>query len=201
MNRNRISLWIKLPYTLMVFLIVPVYWHDLGPTNFLWFSDIALIVLVPALWLESRFLASIMAVSVLALELMWVIDFLFGGNLTHIAAYMFSNETQWHIRILSGTFHLALPPILLLMLYRFGYDRRALPTQCLLALVILPLTRLLTEPSENINWVYGLGQSQSELAAPLYISLLLSGFIIVIYLPSHFLFARYFPYKDEHTNQ
>jgi hypothetical protein len=44
-----IPLWISLPYAMMVGVIVPVYWQTYGPTNFLWLSDIAVLLMVPAL--------------------------------------------------------------------------------------------------------------------------------------------------------
>lgn len=43
-----IPLWIKITYTLFVCLLVPVYLRHYGPANFLWFSDVALLVTVPA---------------------------------------------------------------------------------------------------------------------------------------------------------
>lgn len=88
MQNKVIPVWLKLSYTLLVMIIVPVYWRELGPGNFLWFSDIALISLVAALWWESRLISSTMAVSVLFLELGWVIDFFFGGQLLKIASYI-----------------------------------------------------------------------------------------------------------------
>lgn len=72
--------WLKITYTLLVVLIVPVYWHGLGPTNLPWFSGIALIALVPALWWESRLIVSAMALAV-RLEVGWIIDFFAGGHL------------------------------------------------------------------------------------------------------------------------
>ncbi|CAN0542991.1 unnamed protein product, partial [Ectocarpus sp. 12 AP-2014] len=77
--KAKIPLWLKISYTLMVLVIIPVYWRDLGPANFLWFSDIALFALVAALWLENRLINSTMAVAVLFLESAWVLDFLTGG--------------------------------------------------------------------------------------------------------------------------
>ena len=56
-------------------VLVPVYWAQRGPANFLWASDIALLVTVGALWRESRFLSSMMAVAVLLPELGWNVDF------------------------------------------------------------------------------------------------------------------------------
>lgn len=190
MANKRIPTWLKWSYTLMVCIIVPVYWRDLGVTNFLWFSDIALIVMVAALWMESRLLSSTMAVSVLFLELMWVLDFAGGGHITGIAGYMFAEESEWHIRILSAAFHLALPPMLIFTLMRLGYDLRALPLQILVAMVVLPLTYLVSGPSDNINWVYGPGQPQTWLPPLLYLGLLFMAFVLLVYLPSHWLFKR-----------
>lgn len=37
-----IPIWLKLAYTLFVCALVPIYWRQYGPANFLWFSDVAL---------------------------------------------------------------------------------------------------------------------------------------------------------------
>jgi hypothetical protein len=50
-----LSAWIKIPYTIFVCVLVPVYWVERGPANFLWLSDIALLAIVSALWMENRF--------------------------------------------------------------------------------------------------------------------------------------------------
>lgn len=96
-----IPLWIKLPYTLMVGVIVPVYWQAYGPTNFLWLSDIALLLMLPALWLKSRLIASMMAVGVLPLEIIWMLAFFSGGTLGHMADYMFDPQLSYFLRVLS----------------------------------------------------------------------------------------------------
>src|SRR5262245_46866601 len=57
-SRPRIPLWVKAAYTLFVLTLVPVYWVAYGPTNFLYFCDVALLMTVPALWLENALLAS-----------------------------------------------------------------------------------------------------------------------------------------------
>lgn len=194
----RIPLWLKISYTLMAVIIVPVYWRDLGPANLLWFSDIALIVLVPALWLENRFLASTMAVGVLLLELAWVLDLLTGGNLIQIAAYLFEEDTETHIRVLSALFHFALPPVLIFMLIRLGYDRRAFPAQVVLSLIVLPITYLVTDPSENnINWVFGPAEPQNLLHPWLYLTLLMATLTLFVYYPSHLVFKRFFPVREQ----
>lgn len=195
--KAKIPLWLKISYTLMVLVIIPVYWRDLGPANFLWFSDIALFALVAALWLENRLINSTMAVAVLFLESAWVLDFFTGGNLIQISAYMFEPETEMHIRILSGLFHLSLPPVLLYLLVRLGYDKRALWLQTIIALFVLPITYVLTDPEDNINWVYGPAEPQELVPDVLYLALLASVLILLVYLPSHWLMKRYF--SQTHT--
>ena len=188
----KIPLWLKISYTLMVLVIIPVYWRDLGPANFLWFSDIALIALVPALWLENRLIGSTMAVAVFFLESLWVLDVLTGGNLIQMADYMFDSEVDTHIRILSGLFHFALPPTLFFLLLRLGYDKRALPLQVLIAAVVLPVTYLTTDPEDNINWVFGWAEPQDQLPSLVYLGLVFLVLTVAVYCPSHWLFNRFF---------
>src|SRR5205807_8087861 len=71
-----LPVWLKIAHTLFVAVLVPVYWRQYGPGNFLWFSDLALFATLAALWLESALLASMQAVSVCLLELVWLADFL-----------------------------------------------------------------------------------------------------------------------------
>ena len=42
-------------------VLVPVYWHYYGPTNFLYFCDIALIFTLIAIWPENALLISMCA--------------------------------------------------------------------------------------------------------------------------------------------
>ena len=58
---------LKVAHTAYVILLVPAYWRYYGPRNFLWFSDLALFGLAPALWREDRRL-----ISMLALCLSWI---------------------------------------------------------------------------------------------------------------------------------
>lgn len=41
-RQSRIPLWVKALFTGFPFVLVPYYWHDYGPTNFLYFCDVAL---------------------------------------------------------------------------------------------------------------------------------------------------------------
>nr|MDQ3394944.1 membrane-associated protein [Bacteroidota bacterium] len=106
--------FIKIPYLIFVCLLVSVYWKNYGPGNFLWFSDIALFAVGIALWTRSRILISMMAVGVLALEIVWNVDYLFqlitGKPLVNLTNYMFKNELGLFLRGLS-LFHVFLPVI------------------------------------------------------------------------------------------
>jgi hypothetical protein len=175
---------------------VPIYWRQYGPANFLWFSDIALLALVPALWLENALLVSMMAVSVVFLEALWNVDFFFGlatdKPLIGLSAYMFDRKLSLFIRSLS-CFHIFLPLLLLWAVYRFGYDHRAFLWQTIVSLIVLPLSYLMSNPQENVNWVYGFGQNpQKILPAPLFVILLMLLFPLAVYLPTHLLFAKLF---------
>src|SRR5207248_5226292 len=121
---------LKIAYALFVALLVPNYWRQDGPANFLWFSDIALLMMVPALWLQSRLLVSMVALSILLLELVWNIDFFFrlirGVSLIGLSAYMFDPKIPFFIRGLSF-FHILLPLLFVCSLYRLGYNQLYLP--------------------------------------------------------------------------
>lgn len=187
---------LKIAYTLFVAITIPVYYRKYGPGNFLWFSDIALIGTVAALWLESSLLAGTLLIGTLIPEVIWNISF-FGGLLTGrpvlgLADYMFDSAKPLYLRALS-LFHVFLPPLLLWLVYRLGYDERALALQCLLAWMVLPLSYLLTRPKENINWVRGLfGKPQQKIPATLYLGLTMVGFPLLIYLPTHLLLRALF---------
>ena len=192
-----ISLGLKIGYTLFVCVVVPIYWRQYGPANFLWFSDIALLAMVPALWLENALLVSMMALSILFLELVWNADFwirlVTGKSLVSLSAYMFDPNIPLFIRGLS-LFHVALPILVVWLLYRLGYDRRALLWQTMVALVVMPISYLLTNPRENINWVYGLGEKPQHIMPEwLFVLSLMIGIPLLVYLPMHFLLGRIFP--------
>jgi hypothetical protein len=188
--------WLKILYTLFICVLIPVYWRQYGPGNFLWFSDIALFTTAAALWLESSLLASMMALSVIVLESVWIIDFLIGlfagSSVIGLSAYMFDSKISLPIRALS-LFHIVMPVILVWLLHRFGYDTRAFIPQTVLAWIVLLASYFLTNPSENINWVYGPSSGpQKWMPATLYLILLMLAFPLVLYLPTHFLLKKLF---------
>lgn len=196
LDGGAIPLWIKIVYTLFVIVLVPIYATHYGPAHFLWFSDIALLTTVVALWSESRFLASTMTVGVFLFELAWNIDFfvrlLTGAELIGLTRYMFDPSRPRFLRGLS-LFHVFLPIILVWMVSRLGYDRRALPAQTLLAWVVLPVSYFFTDPARNINWVFGPGSKPETWRHPLLYLMLLVVFLpALVYLPTHLLLQKRF---------
>ena len=67
---------LKLAYTAFMAVLVPVYWYYYGPTNFLYFCDVALFLTLAGIWLESPLLVSMCAVGILAPQILWVRRFL-----------------------------------------------------------------------------------------------------------------------------
>jgi hypothetical protein len=193
---QHISLWIKVTYTLFVIILIPIYWKYWGPANFLWFSDVALFVSVAALWLESSLLASMMAVGVLLPELYWNVELLVrlltGHKLFGLTDYMWNTKYPLYLRLLS-LFHVFLPILLIVMLLKWGYAAPALYYQTLLAWLILFLCYKLTQPSANINWVFGPGNSpQYHIPSKYYLMLMMAAYPLLIFLPTHFLLEWFF---------
>jgi len=184
-----IPLWLKIAYSVYVAVTLPIYYKKYGPANFLWFSDIALVATVAALWLESPILASMMAIAILIPELIWNIGF-FSGLVTGkpalgLANYMFDEEKPLYLRALS-LFHIFLPPLLLWLIYRLGYDEGALLAQSVVALVVLPVCYCFTNRNDNINWVFGTGAiAQQKIPPMLHLLLMMIAFPLLIYLPTH----------------
>jgi len=133
--RHRVPLWLKCLYTAFVALLVPVYLKEYGPTNFLYFCDVALLMTLVAIWREDSLWASMAAVGILLPQLIWMVDFLGGFVGFHpigMTSYMFDPKYSFFARALSF-FHFWLPILLVYLIWRLGYDRRALARWTVLA--------------------------------------------------------------------
>ena len=200
-----IPLWLRLGWSVLLCVLVPVYWRHYGPANFLWFSDVALFQSAAALWLGGRpvgrhrpglLLASMAAVGVLIPELAWNLDLLThllsGHELFGLARYMFNPTYPLYLRLLS-LFHVPLPLLLLWLVRRLGYDRRALVAQTVLAWVIYLLIYAV-KPSENIDWAFGLRESQRSAVHPLlHLAGIMLGYPLVVHVPTHLVLRKLFP--------
>ncbi len=191
-------LWLKIAATCYLALFIPVYWQTRGPSNFLWFCDIALFLAVFTLWRRHPLPASMMGVGVLLFELCWILDFiirlLWGTHLFGLGPtrYVFSDELPLVIRIFSTTLHLLLPTLLIYLIAKMGYDQRAWLAQSLLAWLVLPVSYAVSDPINNINWVYGVGTAQSLMPPLLYLVLQMLALPLLVYYPSHLLLKRCF---------
>jgi hypothetical protein len=189
-----IPFWFKLAYTAFVLYVGVIWWRNYGWKNFLWFSDIAFIGAVPAMWLENAALASVLAVAVLLPEILWNLDYagrlLLRRRITGLTDYMFEPERPLLLRGLS-LFHVPLPLVLLWLLAAYGYDERVgLPGAIVLALVALPWSRWVSTPDKNINWTYGLGRVQTRWPAWQYMTVLIAGFVVFVFVPTDWLLRR-----------
>jgi hypothetical protein len=200
---NRIPLALKLAYTAFMAVLVPVYWRDYGPTNFLYFCDMALFFALGAVWLESPLLASMPAVGILLPQVLWCVDFIgrgvgldMPGGLT---SYMFNADRPLFLRGLSF-FHFWLPFLLVYLVWRLGYDRRALVAWTVLAWFLQLVGYFLLPPGPapegspdmpvNVNYVYGLGDDPQTWMPPgAFLALMMVALPLLLFLPTHFLLA------------
>jgi len=186
-----IPLWFKLAYTAFVLYVMAVWWKHYGWKNFLWFSDIAFIGAVPAMWLESGALSSVLTVAVLLPELLWNLDYvlrlLLRRRITGLTDYMFEPERPLLLRGLS-LFHVPLPLVLLWLVAAYGYDASVgLPGAVVLAAIVLPLSRILSTPEKNINWTYGLGAKRVTWPGWVFLPVLFLGFVLFVFVPTDWL--------------
>jgi hypothetical protein len=191
-----IPFWFKLAYTAFVLYIMVVWWKHYGWKNFLWFSDIAFIGAVPAMWLESAALASVLTVAVLIPELLWNVDYALRlalrRRITGLTDYMFEPERLLLLRGLS-LFHVPLPLVLLWMVADYGYDAAVgLPGAIALGAVVLPWSRILSTPEKNINWTYGFGAQRVTWPGWVFVPLLFVGFVLFVFIPTDWLLRIWF---------
>ena len=202
LHRGRIPFSLKIASSAYIFLMAPIYWHWYGPANFLWFCDFALLLTCVALWLESPLIASVQAIAVALPLFIWILDFVAGSKLVGVSRYMFDSGMPLYLRALS-TFHIWLPVLLIWMLWRLGYDRRAWIWQSAIVVVLLAASYAFTNPAHppnyrgasiNVNRVYGIDekQAQHKMNPILYLLLQMVFWPVCFYLPTHMLFRRVF---------
>ena len=205
-QRHKIPLVAKLAGTAFLVVLIPVYWHSYGPTNFLWFCDAALILTVAGLWLESSLLISMCAVGILLPQCLWLVDFgsqLLGLRLLGLTSYMFDSHLPLFTRGLS-LFHGWLPLLLVWLLNRLSYDRRGLAGWTGLAAGLVLVCYFFTPPAGahladhnipiNLNYLYGFNdqQPQTWINQNLYVILWFGALWLVFFLPTHLALRKIF---------
>ncbi|HEX8424939.1 membrane-associated protein [Hymenobacter sp.] len=211
----RLPLGLKLLFTAFLAVMVPVYWTNYGPTNFLYFCDISLLLCLISLWTEKKLPASMAAVGILLPQVLWCLDFLgelFGVHLVGMTAYMFDLNRSLFLRGLSF-FHGWLPFLLVFLVKRLAYDRRALWAWtglawglCLVAYFFLPPAgAVMPDPKipVNINYVYGFDDAhpQTWLPAPVYLLGWMAALFLVAYLPTHMVLRKWLGTKPAKPEQ
>jgi hypothetical protein len=204
-QQQRLPLALKLAYTAFMAVFLPVYWHYYGPTNFLYFCDTALILTLIGIWPENALLISMCAVGLLIPQIYWAFDFLVnaaGHSLTGITDYMFETKRSLFLRGLS-LFHGWLPFLLIYLVWKIGYDRRAFWSWTVLAWVLLLVCFFLMPPPMpnpglmpvNINYVWGLSDYAPQPWVPPYVWFagLMIGLPLLVFAPTHLVLARVMP--------
>jgi hypothetical protein len=204
---GRVPLAIKVVYTAFVAVVVPYYWKTYTPWNFLFFCDIALLATAIGIWLESPLIVGMQAVGIVLPQTLWIVDFaarlLTGHHLTGMTAYMFDARIPLFVRGLSS-FHGWLPFLLLWLLLRLGYDRRAFAAQATLIVVVLlacyffgpapPPPATNANAAININYVFGLDdrRAQSWMAPELWLGAVMASALILAGI-THAMLRNIFP--------
>ncbi len=206
--QRRLPLCVKLVFTGFLAILVPIYWREYGPTNFLYFCDAALFFTLAALWLENPLLASAPLVGIFLPQMLWVLDFLVelcGGRLTGMTEYMF--KPPRFLRMLS-LFHGWLPFFLVWVVWRLGYDRRAFALWTVVAWILMGIcyvgmpgpttTPRWPDQPVNINYVFGMSSEQPQqwMDSDSYFAILVALGPLVLFLPAHLLFDLLFGHKS-----
>ncbi|NNJ25084.1 hypothetical protein [Alienimonas chondri] len=188
-------------YTAFLAVLVPVYWHYYGPTNFLYFCDLALFLALISVWTQRSLWASAAAVGILIPQAVWVADFfvtMAGGELLGMTDYMFDfdNREELFLRGLSF-FHFWLPFLLGYIVWKLGYDRRGLVVWTVIAWAAMLIGYfLLPGPGEapdrftpqNVNYVFGTSEKEPQTMVPplVWFGGLLIGLPALVFVPTHF---------------
>jgi hypothetical protein len=204
-NRKKVPTVVKVAYTAFVGVLLPCYWNEYGWTNFLWFCDVALLVTGVALWLESSLLASMQAVAITLPQLLWAVDFVVrlvaGVHVVDLTEYMFNPQYPLFVRGLS-LFHGWLPFLLLWLVWRLGYDRRAWWAETLLTWAVLLAAYLFVHdpkgPAGNVNKIFGPSDeaAQTWVDPRLWLIVLMVVYPVCLYLPTHWILRWLMPARE-----
>ena len=202
---SRVPIWLKVAYTAFMAVLIPVYWYFYGLTNFLYFCDAALILTLIAIWPENALLISMPCVGIVVMQSFWVIDLVLnaaGYSFTGITDYMFDPSRSVFLRMLS-LYHVWLPFLLVYVVWKTGYDRRALPLWTGLAWALLLFCFFVTPPPTtspgltpvNIDYVWGMSDSAAQHWVPstVWLAGLMIGLPLFAFLPAHIVLMHAMP--------
>jgi sterol desaturase/sphingolipid hydroxylase (fatty acid hydroxylase superfamily) len=205
---------LKIAYTAWFVVWCSSYLWWFGPQTMLWMCCIANTALLVGLWGNNPVILSFAGLAVLLAQILYAADLfsalLVDVHLSGATRYLFDSTQPAYIRGLS-LFHLWTPPLLLALLWRFGYDRRALFLVVLCALIVFPICFVSFEPNRdtndrvrpavegrafdrdfNINWVHGFYDKPSSDPGLRDLLRALFGYLVVLVLPTHLVLRRIF---------
>ena len=202
---TRLPLPLKLVYTAFMAVLIPVYLHYYGPTNFLYFCDAVLFLTLAGIWLESALLISICAAGIVLPQIYWCIDFIaraFGFSLTGMTDYMFDSSRSLLLRGLS-LYHAWIPFLLIYLVWKLGYDRRGLLAWTAIAWVLILIAFFFMPPPQpdpgltpvNINYVWGMRDTaaQTWVAPWVWVAGMMIAMPLFLALPTHLFLMRFAP--------
>jgi hypothetical protein len=183
----------------VVWLVVwmPAYAVHWGWHNFFAFCDMAVILGCLGMAAQTSLLVSSQALPTVTVGFLWLADvvgaLLFHRHVFGGTEYMFDGRVPLWVRLLS-LFHLWLPVVFVAALRRLRFDRRALPLQAALTLVLVAVGRLIEGPAKNLNYAYRDPIFHRQLGpAAVHVVVLTIGVAVLIYLPSYFALRRLSP--------
>lgn len=183
----RFPLWLKMAWTVFLLLWAPLYFRQYGVQNFLFYCDLGNVLIGLALWLESRTIFSWQAVALLVFQTLYALDYLgalmLGKHFIGGTEYMFDPTIPFPIRAF-GLYHVVVPPLLLWVVYRLGYDPQAWKWATVECWIVVPIN-FFWHPEFNVNWARGLNHEQHTLPSWLYLTGYLVVVPLVIYWPTH----------------
>jgi len=184
----RVPLWLKIGWSLWVMAWMPVYWHQYGLQNFLYFCDLGNLFICAALWLESPLLFSWQACGLLVFQTLYIVDLIgavvSGRHVIGGTEYMFDPQLSLFVRLLS-LFHVVVPPLLLWAIWRLGYDGRGWKYQTVTAWIVIPINYFWRSQCD-VNWARGpFFHEQHVLPGTVYLLMYLLVVPLVVYWPTH----------------
>ena len=211
LSKNKIPLAVKLIYTGFMAILIPFYLKEYGASNFLYFCDVGLFLTLAAVWTEKPILAAMPAVGILLPQALWCADFIgtaINVPINGMTAYMFDANIPVFARSLSF-FHFWLPFLLVYLVYKLGYDTRALKYWTLLAWALIVICYLFTPAPPapdsatpvNINYVFGMNDkaAQTYMHPLAWLAMLIVAMPILLFLPTHWALKRWFPKPAVHA--
>jgi hypothetical protein len=184
----RIPLWLKVGWSVWVLVWAPVYWHQYGSQNFLYFCDLGNLFIAAALWLESPLIFSWQACGLLLFQSLYAIDLIgtviSGRHVIGGTEYMFDPHLWLFVRLLS-LFHIVAPPLLLWAIWRLGYDESGWKYQTLTTWIVVPINYF-WRPEFDVNWARGpFFREQHFVPGMVYLLAYLVIMPLLVYWPTH----------------